>query len=66
MPQFHLIGGGPRRAGPFNPATGADGWVFVTGRMPTGPAARSTIGVTAPAIRALAKVACLARRPGAA
>lgn len=39
MPEFHLIGGGPRPVGPFSHATEADGWVFVTGQMPTDPAA---------------------------
>lgn len=39
MPDFHLIPTGPRPVGPFSHATEAGGWVFVTGQMPTDPAA---------------------------
>jgi 2-iminobutanoate/2-iminopropanoate deaminase len=35
--QFHVIGGAPERVGPFSHATEIDGWVFVTGQMPTDP-----------------------------
>ena len=34
-----MIGGGPRPVGPFSHAVEADGWVFLTGQMPTDPAA---------------------------
>ena len=39
MPDFHLIPTGPRPVGPFSHAAEAGGWVFVTGQMPTDPAA---------------------------
>lgn len=35
----HMIAGGPRPVAPFSHAVEADGWVFVTGQMPTDPAA---------------------------
>ena len=35
----HMISTGPRPVAPFSHATEADGWVFVTGQMPTDPAA---------------------------
>src|SRR3954447_19652754 len=37
MPTFHLIAPGPRPVAPFSHAVEADGWVFVTGQMPTDP-----------------------------
>lgn len=39
MPFFHMIPGGPRPVAPFSHAVEADGWVFLTGQMPTDPAA---------------------------
>jgi len=33
----HLIASGPRPVAPFSHAVEADGWVFVTGQMPTDP-----------------------------
>lgn len=36
--QFHLLAAGPRPVAPFSHAVEADGWVFVTGQMPTDPA----------------------------
>jgi 2-iminobutanoate/2-iminopropanoate deaminase len=38
-PLFHMIVTGPRPVAPFSHATECDGWVFVTGQMPTDPAA---------------------------
>jgi reactive intermediate/imine deaminase len=38
-PLFHMIAGGPRPVAPFSHATEIDGWVFVTGQMPTDPVA---------------------------
>lgn len=38
-PVFHMIAGGPRPVAPFSHAVEADGWVFITGQMPTDPAA---------------------------
>jgi 2-iminobutanoate/2-iminopropanoate deaminase len=35
----HMIAAGPRPVGPFPHAVEADGWVFLTGQMPTDPAA---------------------------
>ena len=37
--RYHMIGAGPRPVAPFSHAVEADGWVFVTGQMPTDPAA---------------------------
>ncbi len=34
---FHMISSGPRPVAPFSHATESDGWVFVTGQMPTDP-----------------------------
>ncbi len=34
-----MIAGGPRPVAPFSHAVEVDGWVFVTGQMPTDPAA---------------------------
>ena len=39
MPLFHMISGGPRPVAPFSHAVEADGWVLLTGQMPTDPAA---------------------------
>jgi reactive intermediate/imine deaminase len=36
---FHLLPAAPRPVAPFSHATEADGWVFLTGQMPTDPAA---------------------------
>ncbi len=38
-PLFHMIQGGPRPVAPFSHAVEADGWVVLTGQMPTDPAA---------------------------
>ncbi len=38
-PQFHMVANGPRPVAPFSHATEIDGWVFVTGQMPTDPKA---------------------------
>ncbi|MGF1501486.1 MAG: RidA family protein [Paracoccaceae bacterium] len=37
-PLFHMISGGPRPVAPFSHAVEADGWVLLTGQMPTDPA----------------------------
>lgn len=39
LPIHHMIPGGPRPVAPFSHAVEADGWVFVTGQMPTDPSA---------------------------
>lgn len=36
-PLFHMISDGPRPVAPFSHATEANGWIFVTGQMPTDP-----------------------------
>lgn len=37
MPEFHLISNGPRPVAPFSHAVETDGWVLLTGQMPTNP-----------------------------
>lgn len=39
LPIHHVIASGPRAVAPFSHAVEADGWVFVTGQMPTDPGA---------------------------
>lgn len=39
MPEFHLLSNGPRPVAPFSHAVEADGWVLLTGQMPTDPGA---------------------------
>jgi 2-iminobutanoate/2-iminopropanoate deaminase len=36
-PMFHMIAGAPTPVAPFSHAVEADGWVFLTGQMPTLP-----------------------------
>ena len=36
-PRFLMIAGAPTPVGPFSHAVEVDGWVFVTGQMPTDP-----------------------------
>ena len=36
-PQFHMIGAAPTPVAPFSHAVEVDGWVLVTGQMPTDP-----------------------------
>ncbi len=38
-PLFHMIASGPRPVAPFSHAVESDGWVLLTGQMPTDPAA---------------------------
>ena len=38
-PLFHMIAGGPRPVAPFSHAVEDDGWVFLTGQIPTDPEA---------------------------
>lgn len=37
LPIHHIIAAGPRPVAPFSHAVEADGWIFVTGQMPTHP-----------------------------
>ena len=39
MPEFHLFARGPRPVAPFSHAVEVDGWVILTGQMPTDPEA---------------------------
>jgi reactive intermediate/imine deaminase len=39
LPIHHLVSAGPRPVAPFSHAVEANGFVFVTGQMPTDPAA---------------------------
>lgn len=39
MAEFHLFASGPRPVAPFSHAVESDGWVMLTGQMPTDPAA---------------------------
>jgi 2-iminobutanoate/2-iminopropanoate deaminase len=39
LPVYHMIASGPQPVAPFSHAVEADGWIFVTGQMPTDPAA---------------------------
>jgi 2-iminobutanoate/2-iminopropanoate deaminase len=39
LPIYHMISSGPPPVAPFSHAVEADGWVFITGQMPTDPAA---------------------------
>lgn len=36
---YHLLDQGPRPVAPFSHAVESNGWVFITGQMPTDPAA---------------------------
>jgi reactive intermediate/imine deaminase len=36
-PRFHRLAAAPRPVAPFSHAVEADGWVFLTGQMPTDP-----------------------------
>ncbi len=38
LPVHHMIQGGPEPVAPFSHAVEADGWIFITGQMPTDPA----------------------------
>lgn len=49
-PQFHMVAGAPTPVAPFSHAVEVDGWVFLTGQMPTVPgddAARLPDGIEA-------------------
>jgi hypothetical protein len=56
-----MIAGAPRSVAPFSHAVEADGWVFLTGQMPTDPAApRPGAGLQRAGVAALAVLALLA------
>ncbi|WEJ35299.1 RidA family protein [Devosia sp. SD17-2] len=55
-----MVNSGPRPVAPFSHAVEADGWVFVTGQMPTDPAAPDAPlpeGIEAQARRVMANLA---------
>lgn len=37
LPEFHMIPAAPAPVAPFSHAAESDGWVFLTGQMPTDP-----------------------------
>ena len=37
LPSFHMIDAAPQPVAPFSQAAEVDGWVFLTGQMPTWP-----------------------------
>ena len=43
MPDFHLFSKGPRPVAPFSHAVESDGWVILTGQMPTDPDAPDAV-----------------------
>ncbi|WP_424969468.1 RidA family protein [Dinoroseobacter sp. S76] len=56
MPEYHMIDAAPTPVGPFCHATESDGWVFLTGQMPTfpdDPEAPLPEGITAQAHRVM-------------
>jgi 2-iminobutanoate/2-iminopropanoate deaminase len=66
-PIFHMITGGPRPVAPFSHAVEADGWVILTGQMPTDPAdpdAPLPQGVAAQTVRAMENLRVVLRGVG--
>ena len=59
-PRFHMVAGAPRPVAPFSHAVEADGWVILTGQMPTDPGAPEAPlppGIAAQTDRVLANLA---------
>lgn len=62
MPDFHLFSNGPRPVAPFSHAVEADGWVILTGQMPTDPEAPDAPlpeGVEAQTVRVMENLALI-------
>ncbi|KMW56110.1 YoaB-like protein [Candidatus Rhodobacter oscarellae] len=62
MPDFFLFDKGPRPVAPFSHAVESDGWVILTGQMPTDPAAPDAPlpeGITAQTEQVLANLALI-------
>ena len=62
MPDFHLFTKGPRPVAPFSHAVESDGWVILTGQMPTDPEAPDAplpVGVVAQTERVMANLALI-------
>lgn len=56
LPIHHMVGSAPQPVAPFSHAVEADGWVFVTGQMPTfpdNPAAPLPEGIEAQTVRVM-------------
>ena len=61
-PVFHLFAQGPRPVAPFSHAVEADGWVILTGQMPTDPDAPDAPlpgGIVAQTERVMANLALI-------
>jgi len=61
-PIFHMISNGPRPVAPFSHAVEADGWVLLTGQMPTDPEAPDAplpVGVEAQTRRVMDNLALI-------
>ena len=59
-PVFHLLAAAPRPVAPFSHAVEADGWVILTGQMPTDPAAPDAPlpdGIAAQTVRVMENLA---------
>ena len=62
MPDFHLFAKGPRPVAPFSHAVESDGWVILTGQMPTDPGAPDAplpAGIEAQTIRVMQNLALI-------
>ena len=60
MSKFHLLPNAPRPVAPFSHAVEADGWVLLTGQMPTDPAdpdAPLPEGIAAQTVRVMENLA---------
>ncbi|MEL6678832.1 MAG: RidA family protein [Pseudomonadota bacterium] len=60
MSKFHLLPNAPRPVAPFSHAVEADGWVLLTGQMPTDPAdpdAPLPEGIVAQTVRVMENLA---------
>lgn len=61
-PVFHMVSNGPRPVAPFSHAVEADGWVMLTGQMPTDPAAPDAplpVGIEAQTTRVMDNLALI-------
>lgn len=61
-PVFHLFPQGPRPVAPFSHAVEADGWVMLTGQMPTDPDAPDAdlpVGIKAQTVRVMDNLAII-------
>ena len=67
MPDFHLFAKGPRPVAPFSHAVESDGWVILTGQMPTDPDAPDAAlpdGIAAQTERVLANLGLILNELG--